>query len=83
MDALVAEELEGAELAHGAPVGAVGGEGDVGVVVEEGPGGEEVRAGGEGEVVGFEGGLGRGGGGEDDGGDLAELEVEEGAVLLG
>ena len=65
------------------PVGAVGGPGDVGVVVGRVFSGGCFGAVGEDDVVCFEDELGGGDGGGDDDGAGAEAEVDEGAVLLG
>ena len=88
-DVFVGFEASGAEKLHQAhlpglpPVGAVGGPGDVGVVVGRVFSGGGFGAVGEGDVVGFEDELGGGDGGGDDDGGGAEAEVDEGAVLLG
>ena len=78
-----AEELHQAHLAGLAPVRAVGGPGDVGVVVGGVFSGGGFGAGGEGDVVGFEEELGHGDGGADDDGEGAKAELHDGAVLLG
>lgn len=75
-----AEELEDAELADVPPVGAVGREGDVGAAVEEVPRRVRLRAAAEGEVVRAEHLAGGARRGDDDGGDGAEGEPEDGAV---
>lgn len=82
-DAAGGEELGDADAAGLAPVGAGGGEGDVGAAEGEMVDGDGMGAAGEGVVVGAEDVAGEAGGGDDEGGDPAELEVEEGAVLGG
>lgn len=82
-DGAGAEELEDADFAHVAPVVAVGAEGEAGVAVPHDAGADAVGAVGAGRVLGSEDLLRRPRGGDDDGGGLAEVEVEDGAVLLG
>ena len=82
-DASRAEELHDADLAHLAPVVAVGAEGDVAVVVPEDLDADGVGAVGVAGVVLLEHFAGEVAGGDDDGVDFAELEAHEGAVLLG
>lgn len=85
VDSPVGEELRDAHFADVSPVVAVGGEGEVeeavgefgvGVGVGEGPGAAV-------EVVGAEDLLGEVGGGDDEGGDAAEVEEHDGAVVVG
>lgn len=64
-------------------MGAVGGEGESGEVGGEGLDGGEVRAVGEGDVVGGEAGLCEGGGGDDEDGAGAEAEEDDGAMEMG
>ncbi|KAF7072516.1 hypothetical protein CFC21_077626 [Triticum aestivum] len=83
LEALGAEELGEAHLAGLAPVGAVGGPGDVAVVVGGVPAGGGLGAVGEHHVVGLEEELGHLHGGADNDGEGPELELHERAVLLG
>lgn len=82
-DAAGGKELGDADAAGLAPVGAGRGEGDVGAAEGEVVDGDGMGAAGEGVVVGAEDVAGEAGGGDHEGGDLAELEVEEGAMLGG
>lgn len=77
------EELRRAHLAGLAPVGPVGGPGDVGVVVGGVLAGCGLGAGGEAEVHGLEDLLGGVDGGAYDDGDGAEAEMHDGAVAAG
>lgn len=78
-----AQQLEHAELAGLPPVLAVRGEGDVGVVEGELLSRLEDGSAGEDDVVGFKDGLQCVAGGDDEGGDAAEAEEHDWAVLLG
>lgn len=66
-----------------APVGAVGGEGDVGAAEGEPLSRHELRPACEDVVVGFEDEASQVCRGDDDGGDSAEVEVDDGAQLVG
>lgn len=83
MDFLRAEEMEGRDLPHLAPVIAVGRESHVDAFVGELLLPEELGAAAEGEVLRFEDLLGELGRGDDDDGHGAELEADDGAVFVG
>lgn len=83
LNSACAEELGDAETTDLLVVIVVRGEGDVDAAVGKQGACHELRAGAEDEVLGFED-FGSGGfGGDDDGWDLAQLEVHERAVLGG
>lgn len=65
------------------PVGAVGGEGDIGAAKGEVLSSDELGAVCKDMVVGLEHKSRQFWRGDDDGGDLAKLEVEDGAELTG
>lgn len=66
-----------------APVGAVGGEGDVGAAEGEPLSRHELRPACEDVVVGFEDEASQVGRGDDDGGHSSEAEVDDRAQLVG
>lgn len=83
LDLLGAKKLENGDFSYLSPVLAVRTEGDVEVVVGEPTGSFGERSAAALEVVGFEDVFGEVRGGDYDGGDVAELDVEDGAVGFG
>ena len=82
-DLFRAEKLYDADFSGLAPIGAVGGEGDVRAAEGEVLGSGEWRLTSEDVIVGFEDEDGESGGGDHHGGDLAQVEVDNGAEFEG
>lgn len=82
-DPFGAQQLGDTYFSSLAPVGAVRGEGDVGAAEGEPLSRHELRSAREYVIVGFEDELGQVSRGDDQRGDSAELEVDDGAQFLG
>lgn len=79
-EAIARKRFDGCDSTHLAPVGTVFGEGEAGVIVGGEGHGRELRAVGEGDVIGGEAFVGEGGRGDDEGRAHAEAKEEDRAM---